>query len=331
MMPFRVAIRADGNSEIGFGHIIRTQALADQLKKRGAEVIFLTRNPENISGYPSCLIPGDISLAEEDGFIAGYLVSSQQDMLIIDNYLYDQERLDKAGQLDIRTVYIDDMNLFRFNVDFVLNGNLYAPKVRYQGRARFILGSEYLLMREAFRELPVRTVKSNVNEILLTFGAADMNNCTPRLLEIIREYYRFNDLKWQVVIGPAFRNLAELRRLADYANISLHYNPDIKILMDFVDIAISAAGSTSYELAACGVPSILFVVADNQRKLAEEVHKQGLAINGGWFDRLNKNSLFKMLDALIVDYEQRQRMVIEGQKIIDGRGAERVAEILLSG
>ena len=134
-MPFKVAIRADGNSEIGFGHIIRTQTLAGQLIKRGAEVIFLTRNPENAAGYASGLIPVDISLAEEDEFIASYLASSPQDMLIIDNYAYDQERLDRAGQLELRTVYIDDMNLYEFNVDFVVNGNLYAPRLDYRGKA----------------------------------------------------------------------------------------------------------------------------------------------------------------------------------------------------
>ena len=81
-MACKIIIRADGNSEIGFGHIMRTQALAAQLQKLGAEVIFLTKNPENVRDYLCQAIPAGISLAEEDEWSAGYLSNVQADMLI---------------------------------------------------------------------------------------------------------------------------------------------------------------------------------------------------------------------------------------------------------
>jgi spore coat polysaccharide biosynthesis predicted glycosyltransferase SpsG len=133
-----------------------------------------------------------------------------------------------------------------------------------------------------------------------------------------------------VVIGPAFRNQKEIARAAEgHGNISLYHNPDIKTLMDFADIAISAAGSTVYELAASGVPSILLVAADNQVLLASEAERRGIAINGGPASGLDSR-LLAVLDELAGNMAKRQNMASTGQNIIDGRGAERVAGILLS-
>ena len=115
-----------------------------------------------------------------------------------------------------------------------------------------------------------------------------------------------------------------------WSNISLYYHPELKNLMDSADIAISAAGSTTYELAACGVPSILLVVAENQKRLAEEAEKQGIAINLGCSDKIDRNHLFLTLDVLLADHHLRQKIACQGQTRIDGRGAERVAEVLLT-
>ncbi|HBQ25195.1 MAG TPA: UDP-2,4-diacetamido-2,4,6-trideoxy-beta-L-altropyranose hydrolase, partial [Syntrophomonas sp.] len=256
-----IAIRADGNSEIGFGHLMRMKALAREFIKLGAEVIFLSRNPDNIGGYRVLQLERQ-SGDEEDQLVEEMLVSLQAGMLIIDSYKYTQERLDRAGQLPLLSVYVDDLNNHPFNTDFVVNGNLYAPGLPYRGRARFLLGTKYLLMREEFAGVPIRFNKG-MKHVLITFGAADMENITPGILHVLKSYEHFGDLHWHVVVGPVFRNLAEIEAVAkDCHNVTLHYNPAIKNLMEFCDISISAAGSTTYELAACGVPTLLVIVAD---------------------------------------------------------------------
>lgn len=53
---------------------------------------------------------------------------------------------------------------------------------------------------------------------------------------------------------------------------------DMARLMTDSDLAIGAAGSTSWERCALGLPSILLVLAENQRSLAEGLHRQGAAI-----------------------------------------------------
>jgi UDP-2,4-diacetamido-2,4,6-trideoxy-beta-L-altropyranose hydrolase len=324
-----IAIRVDGNSEIGFGHLMRMKALALEFSKLGAEVIFLSRNPENIEGYPVLQLDrqtGD----EEDLRVEEILMNMQAGMLIIDSYEYTQERLDRMGQMALLSVYVDDLNRQPFNTDFVINGNLYAPGLPYRGKARFLLGTKYLLMREEFVGVSPRLPNRGVEHVLITFGAADMENVTPEILRALKIYEHFKDLHWHVVIGPVFRNAAEITAVTRHClNVTLHYSPVIKDLVDFCDISISAAGSTTYELAACGVPALLIITADNQVRLAQEAERQGMAINLGWYHELDVARLYSALDNLIINYELRVQMAMHGQKLIDGRGAQRVAAILM--
>ncbi len=325
-----IAIRADGNSEVGFGHLMRTQALARQLEKCGARVIFLSRNPENVRDYQVEMLNHTADFDAEDTAVEEILQRYGVDMLIIDSYAYDQSRLERMAGLDLITVCIDDMNLHEFNVDFVVNGNLYAPQLKYNGRACQLLGSEFLLLREDFNRLSARQIGLPMRDVLISLGAADMENATPGLLKILFDYSHFTELEWHVVIGPVFKNADQIDFLArKYSNVHIYHKPPIKNLMSFCDIAISAAGSTIYELAACGVPAISVVVADNQLMLAEEAERQGLAINLGWYQKLQPDKLFRSLEELRDDCETRARMSARGQSLIDGRGAERLAEILL--
>ncbi|NLW92069.1 MAG: UDP-2,4-diacetamido-2,4,6-trideoxy-beta-L-altropyranose hydrolase [Syntrophomonadaceae bacterium] len=329
-MPVKVIIRADGNSVIGFGHIIRTQALACQLEKCGAKVSFLTRNPENVAGFTAIKIPDDYNAEQEDTCIVQVAEELSAGMLIIDSYAFNQERLNKMAGLGLISVYVDDMNLYEFNTTYVINGNLYAPRLDYRGQARFLLGSGYLLMREQFTSILPRVVRPQVKNILLTFGAADPNNLTAMLLRQIKSFPRFLALQWHVIVGPAFRHISDLETLAlDCSNILLHYNPDVKNLMEFCDISISAAGSTTYELAACGLPSIIIAAADNQLMLAEEADHQGISINLGGPGQIDYRDLERILNRLLDDFDLRKSMAELGQKSVDGQGAIRTAQTLL--
>ncbi len=326
-----MVIRADGNNTIGFGHLVRTQALAQQLIKRGAKVIFLTRNPEFIKAFPVEAIDNRVDFHTEDGMVEAKLQQYGADLLIVDSYNYDQDRLDRIGQLDLLTVYIDDLNSYLFNIDYVVNGNLYAPHVDYQGRAQSLLGSQYLLLREDFNDLSARKVRPQVKDILITFGAADMENVTPKVLEMLGGYSYFAEISWHVVIGPVFKYSKEIEFVTQgISNVYTYHSPNIKNLMDNCDICISAAGSTSYELAACGVPAVLIVAGDNQICLAQEAGRLGIAINIGWYNHIQSIDLYQALDQLIMNCEVRQEMVNRGQELIDAKGAERVAEFLLA-
>lgn len=330
MKMTRVIIRADGNNEIGFGHIMRTRALASQLQTLGAEVIFLTKNTESVSGFETESVPVDLTCKQDAGYLADISLKTGAKLIIVDSYAVDQEVLDKIGTLEACSVYIDDLNQYEFDVDFVINGNLYAPRLDYQGKAQFLLGSDYLLMREEFGNVDYHFNK-NPKNIMITFGAADTECVTSKIIEMIKDYDGFSELEWHVVIGPAnIHGKKVLDSAKPYRNIHLYNNPNMKAVMENCDISIAASGSTVYELAACGVPSLLIITADNQLMLAEEAERCGFAINMGWHYTLSADILCKHIEELLKDSFSRQKMVRMGRDLIDGRGAKRAARILMA-
>ncbi len=324
-----LAIRADGNNEIGWGHLVRTQALARQLHKRGVKVIFFTRTPENITDYQTIAV--SVPASEEDAWIRAELDAQKACAILVDSYEYDHERLERISEWPLPSAYIDDLNLTEFNVNWVINGNLYAPDLNYRGRAQFLLGSKYLLLRDDFTNLPTRLPREKVENVLLTFGAVDNAGVTLDILKKMYTHHNFNSYQWHVVIGPAFSNqLAEQIELVCKSknNILLHKRPDMKSLMMHCDVALSAAGSTSYEMAACGLPAILLVMAENQEMLARKAQDAGIAINLGDYRRLEADQLWQAFEDISTNFAIRSSIAKKGRSLIDGKGAERVAGIL---
>lgn len=325
-----VAIRVDGNHEIGFGHIMRTQALARQLERCGAKVVFLSRNPENIKSYTVKPLTYPVKPENERRDIKSMIQALEADIFIADSYEFDQEWLDWMGQLNLLSVFIDDLNRYTYNVDFVLNGNLYAPNLNYQGKAHKLLGAQYLLLREEFQDIKPPEITQLVTHVLITLGGADSENVTPTLLDWLLANQGLTSLNWHVVIGPAFRNIREIELLAEgRTNVFLHHNPNMADLINMCDLAITAAGSTVYEAAIYGLPAILIVTSDNQEQLAEEAHRQGMGLNVGWFERISKFDVYQSIEKLIGNYELRRQMAFCGRQLIDGLGAFRTAQVLL--
>ena len=97
-------------------------------------------------------------------------------------------------------------------------------------------------------------------------------------------------------------------------------------LMSICDVAISAAGSTLYELCACGVPTITYVIADNQIDGAREFERKGLMIKSGDLRETDYDcrSLINNLRDLISDNIKRKTMSESASMIVDGNGAKNI-------
>ena len=138
---------------------------------------------------------------------------------------------------------------------------------------------------------------------------------------------------YHVLIGAMNNDRDEIRRLAkDQDNIIIHENvSDMRSLITGCDVAISAAGSTLYEICACGVPLITYITADNQILGAEAFEKMGLAVNCGDM-RLIHNGIENLIKTIVHinnHYEQRVYTVINMKNIIDGNGAIKIVKRIL--
>ena len=97
-------------------------------------------------------------------------------------------------------------------------------------------------------------------------------------------------------------------------------------LMQQCDLALSAGGTTLYELCAVGVPRLTYVLASNQREIVEEMSRQEQAVNLGPISELHAEAVVQTVAELIGNFEKRERMSRKGRELVDGRGADRVVK-----
>ncbi|MGO5072732.1 UDP-2,4-diacetamido-2,4,6-trideoxy-beta-L-altropyranose hydrolase [Clostridium sporogenes] len=319
----KIAIRADGGSQIGMGHIMRTLVLAKELAKTN-DVFYICKvdvplSSKYKSGMDKVKAEGFNVVTINENNIINDLKNIAVDCLITDSYDVNEEYFNLTKGMFEITGYIDDMNLHYFNVDFIINQNIGAEEYSYKANkdTRLFLGTNYTMLREEFRKNPNKNIKKEVQNFMITVGGADPNGIT----NIICNYVKDLEFKFHVIIGPSFKEenikkLIYLKNLKD--NINLYFNANMIEIMNKCDIAISACGSTLYELSACQVPTLGLIIADNQQKIAYKMDERGLIYNLGWYEELTKDIIIDNIKK-IYKLDNRQIM-IKKQKNINKNG-----------
>ncbi|HCL4438282.1 TPA: UDP-2,4-diacetamido-2,4,6-trideoxy-beta-L-altropyranose hydrolase [Clostridium botulinum] len=325
----KIAIRADGGSEIGMGHIMRTLVLAKELAKTN-DVFYICKKDTSLS---SKYKPG-IDKVRSQGFrvvtinennILSELKHISADCLITDSYDVNEEYFNLTKDMFKITGYIDDMNLYYFNVDFIINQNIGAEEYFYKVNkdTKLFLGTNYTMLREEFRKNHNKDIKKEVQDVMITVGGADPNEITNTICNYVKDL----ELKFHIVIGASFKEesikkLVKLKNLKD--NINLYFNANMIEIMNKCDIAISACGSTLYELAVCQVPTLGLIIADNQEKIAYKMNKEGLMYNLGWYKDLTKNIIIDNIKK--ISKLENRKIIINNQRIINKNGVENLAK-----
>lgn len=329
----KIAFRADGGSEIGMGHIIRCMALADAFPDT-TKIFFIIKEEDQVirlikeNGYDVITLNKDIDYHHEITTVKKFLEEYEINILIEDAYHIDQSYLcEVKNSVDV-LVSISAYAKFTYPSDIVINGNVYASNLDYQsldGDTKFLLGTDYALLRKEFRNLPEKDIKEKVKNILVTMGGSDPLNLTPKVLEAISEIDK-SDFHVDVVIGPAFKNIKNILETVDQSKleVSLHLNiKKISELMIKADLAISAGGCTLYELATVGTPGVVLQQNENQ---IIDMEQEGTVIDLGVGNKLESTEITDKIEKLIYQCETRLEMSKNGQYIFDGLGCERCAK-----
>ena len=317
---------------------MRSLALAKAFPA-GAEISFISKaNPKvedliTKSGYEIFTLEPDLDYQAELDKVKEIIKKNQVEILITDSYELEQSYLIELKEVVDKLISIHDFVPYAFPSDIVVNGNIYAPKLDYQSttaKTDFLLGPKYTLMREEFQDLSRNTINKDIKSLLITVGGSDKLNLTPKIIKAVEGLEQ--DLHLDVVVGPGFENTAEILNTTQDIDleIALHFNvAKMSELMLANDIAISAGGSTLYELAATGTPALTLLQADNQIKVAQAMAEAGTIINLGFGDKVAGDELSAELKRLTNDFQKRKEMSVKGQNLIDGQGAERTADYIL--
>ncbi|MBN2564006.1 MAG: UDP-2,4-diacetamido-2,4,6-trideoxy-beta-L-altropyranose hydrolase [Phycisphaerae bacterium] len=337
-------IRADASASVGTGHVMRCLALAQAWQAGGGRVVLASAKcPEGLSQRIEASGVSFVSLesahpdaADLESTLA---LQKQHDSrwLVVDGYHFDlvfQRAIRSAG---FRLMVIDDYaHLSAYEADILLNQNIGADKLIYavNREAIRLLGPRYALLRPEFlsaRSLE-RVVPEQAGNILVTMGGSDHPNVTARVLRAIRSL-DFPGLTARIVVGPASPHRVELECLAAEPGAVrvdlLHDVRDMPGLMAWADLAVTAGGSTCWELAFRGVPMLVAVLAENQRAIAAGLEEKSAGINLGEERSLHPEDIAGHIQSLAADAARRRRMSAAGRALVDGRGTARVVGKML--
>jgi UDP-2,4-diacetamido-2,4,6-trideoxy-beta-L-altropyranose hydrolase len=337
-------IRADGGAGIGMGHVMRTLALAEAWRARGAAVTFRGQglgetSTARLTAAGVRTMParptGENDARETVG--AADAMAREHDAatwVLLDGYHFGEEYPRAIRRAGHRLMLMDDLADRPLCADVLLNQNHGAEELDYETNpdAVLLLGSSYALLRREFltQRASQRQPPERARRLLLTFGGADTADMTRRVLRALgRE--RLVGLEVTALIGPASPRREPLQQLAreHSAGISLYQDPrDLPHLMASADLAITAGGSTCWELALLGVPMLVIPVAENQVGVAASLERAGAAENLGWHADLDDAVLVRRVGALLDDASRRAALGAAGRRMIDGAGCDRVLEVV---
>ena len=340
----KICIRVDGNEIIATGHVMRCLSIAVQLRKIGADVVFVLADarPASIiedSGFAYIVLDSIWNDMETEikGF-ADYLTDNQIKTVLLDSYFVTEKYLQALSKI-AKVCYIDDLDKFIYPVHTIINYSLQCNK-NYEKRyfdmgynTKFLLGGKYVPLREEFDFLPY-DVRRQVGKVMITTGGTDRLNITTKIIERIMSNPELRTLEYHIIVGRFNMNKDVIMNVAKpHPNIVIHENTSrISYFMRECDVAISAAGTTTFELTACGIPSICLEIADNQNG-AVVWEDSGCMLYAG---NAYKNQLDCLkqceiaLEKLCSDYKLRVEMSNNMQKMVDGKGAKRIAEYLIA-
>lgn len=338
-----ILIRADANREIGTGHLMRCLSIAEQLNKE--EIVFLVADEYGKEivekrGFASLVLYTDYKdMENEISMIAQLTCQLPVEMILIDSYYITRNYISEVSELTSVTI-IEDVLSEVYPANNILNYNIYAKEDAYRKKyeeeeidrkPRFLLGAKYAPLREQFLNVNYQ-IKDKVSSILITNGGADPLNLTVKTLEELIAVEEFEDYTYHVVSGVFNPNIETLRKMKkERKNIIIHENiSNMAELMKTCDIAISAAGSTMYELSAVGIPTITYAFVENQDQIANEFAKEKLALYAG--DSKTKleervSLIKKKVEILVCEPQIRKDMHQALIKKVDGLGAKRIAEL----
>lgn len=332
----KIAIRLDAGKSIGMGHFVRCTALAKALTGiKHYKIYFICRNRLNIrSQFPVLYLGKEYktlpdsynfpSILDEVPEMERIISENGIDCLIVDHYGAKDDYFYALRKKVKFLVCIDDSLQRSIPVDVIVNGNVYGSDAYYAKIPLKLLGGQYMLLRPEFYGSREKEIKPEVKKIYVTSGGADPLGFCSIVSDALLAH--FPQLEVHVIVGSDFK--WEYMKELNKKRIILHQNACMKQCMIDADFFITSAGSTLYELAVCGVPSISYVLGADQELVADYLHRLGTTWVCGSFQQYNEKEFIDLCGAFFLNINKRESMSRLGQRNIGASGAKNVAEKL---
>ncbi len=309
----RILFIADAGPQVGGGHVMRSLTLARALRAKGAECRFVetseTAKVLDVFGrdMPRAAAP------------------EAADILVVDHYRLgaeDEQALRRFGRLAV----LEDMGRPHGAADLILDPS-YGRSPRDYEAPVVLAGAQYALVSEGFvgrrGETPSR--RRAPETVLVSLGLTDVGGVTRRVIETLGELT--DGMRVVAVTGSGAPSLAWLKTQAADGLIDLHVDArHMDELTASADLAVGAGGSSVWERACLGLPSITLILADNQRPTTQALNRAGALI------ALELEALETDLPAAwasLREADARMALSQASMSLCDGLGAQRAADAIL--
>ena len=325
-------VRADASASIGVGHVMRCLALAEAWLGGGGRVIFaVSEVPDALA---ACLERAGAHVLRISTPEATVRAAREHGaaFAVVDGYHLGADYQTALAAAGLRLLVVDDAGeTATAAATLVLNQNAHASCALYATLSpppQLLLGLDYVLLRREFRDpSPLPEVPDIARRVLVTFGGADTAQLAPRALEALAPLDGLEVLLVAGSANPRARQLVVPAGARAAIRIEAAVD-DMAARMRATDLALVAAGGTSWELATSGVPMLAVATADNQRGVAAAIAELGIGESLGGAEGLSASAIRDAVVCLAADASARRAMARRGREVVDGNGAQRVCRAL---
>ena len=339
MPDTRILFRADGNSNIGLGHVSRCLALIEMLRK-DFECLFIINQPdikikEQINSYCSLLT---LDLDEDNPLAELKLLTElvkPTDIFVTDGYTFDSNYQQAIKHMVKKLVMMDDTAPFYYYADVIINHGGEQIRDLYQTESGTLLftGFEYLVLRNVFllAAKKKREIKTVENAFICMGGADPSGNTEKALAACIKTSFIKNIT---IVIGSAYKKNAELLACVEKnneKNIRIYTNASPELMVSLISecsIAICPASTIAMEVCCIKTGLISGVTATNQTSLHRQLVASGCCISVGDFGEASAEDI-QIAIAGLQQVDTVQAIVEKQASVIDGCSSERIKQIFV--
>lgn len=334
-------VLVDASQKIGSGHLMRCLTLTRELSSIFNKIIFITSKQSksimnNIQNDFKIIYIDFMEKIQLGNFQDELKIikeslqkySDEENFLLIDHYEIDFNFESSLKDIFMKIFVIDDLANRKHYCDLLIDHGYYKNQdQRYEKlvskKTIKLLGPKYAIIKPEFRNKNSYQKEYSVKNILITFGSVDSTNECEKILDAIC-MVDYNKYVINVIAGtynPNFYNLE--KKYKKYENIKIfRHTQKMEDLMANSDLCIGAGGTTTFERFCSGLPSIVTIVANNQKDGVEYLANMGYLINLGLAKDVTIDSYVRCIKNL--DSQILHSMSLKIQNLIDGLGCSRI-------
>ena len=320
----KALILTEAGEGIGFGHYTRCSAIQSYLIELGVVCEMMLN------------IKGDYELSIKQGrqldwlSAKGELLNLYQhySVVLIDSYLASSADYTWIRQNFKKVISLDDYNRIIYNVDIIINPNVFASIINYSNQtcSDIFGGKDFVILRNVFRKKGKRQIRlsQKINSIVVTVGGSDYRNILPEIITILKNYKEF---KIFVISG----NTAIQKKLQNEFHkitiLGLLTAEEMYAYFAKADLVISACGQTLHELASMGKPTIGICLDIDQEPNQQFYFENGFLTTKIQYEDL---SLIKEQILLLSDIKTREKVSGIGLSLINKWGVKNIGDLLIN-